>query len=104
MERRQPLTPCFGRRLFGRRFGGHREDVRTGPLTPLPQGERESDRARRPVIDSHRPQCPHSGLIFAARTTLPHFSVSSAMTLPKSAGKPASTVPPISTSRSLIFG
>src|SRR5262245_62174318 len=29
----------------------------------------------------------HSGLIFAARTTLPHFSVSSAISLPKSAGR-----------------
>ncbi len=30
---------------------------------------------------------PHqSALMFAARTTLPHFSVSSAMSLPKSAG------------------
>ena len=27
-------------------------------------------------------------------TTLPHFSVSSAMSLPKSAGEPGSTVPP----------
>ena len=35
---------------------------------------------------------PHSGLMLAARITLPHFSVSSAMSLPKSAGEPASTV------------
>ena len=35
----------------------------------------------------------HSGLIFAARITLPHFSVSSAMNLPKSAGEPASDNP-----------
>jgi hypothetical protein len=32
--------------------------------------------------------------MFAARITLPHFSVSSAMSLPKSAGEPASAVPP----------
>ena len=33
----------------------------------------------------------HSGLMSANRITLPHFSVSSAMSLPKSAGEPAST-------------
>ena len=31
---------------------------------------------------------PHSALMPAARITLPHFSVSSAMSLPKSAGEP----------------
>src|SRR5712672_2389531 len=36
----------------------------------------------------------HSALILAARITLPHFSVSSAISLPKSEGDPASTVPP----------
>src|SRR5262249_36603992 len=40
-----------------------------------------------------------SGLMLAARMTLPHFSVSSAMSLPKSVGEPVSTVPP----RSAIF-
>ena len=35
----------------------------------------------------------YSGLMLAARITLPHFSVSSAMSLPKSAGKPGSAVP-----------
>ena len=33
----------------------------------------------------------HSGLMLAALITLAHFSVSSAMNLPKSAGEPAST-------------
>jgi hypothetical protein len=33
---------------------------------------------------------PHSGLMFAARITLAHFSVSSAISLPKSAGEPGS--------------
>jgi hypothetical protein len=45
-----------------------------------------------------------SGLIFAARITLPHFSVSSAMSFPKSAGEPASTVLPWSESRALNLG
>src|SRR5262249_60716724 len=40
----------------------------------------------------------------SARMTLPHFSVSSAMSLLKSAGVPASTVPPISARPALIFG
>ena len=44
------------------------------------------------------------GLMFAALITLAHFSVSSAMSLPKSAGEPASAVPPRSASRALILG
>src|SRR5262245_21927762 len=46
----------------------------------------------------------HSGLILAARTTCPHFSVSPTMSLPKSAGEPTSTVAPTSESLVLIFG
>src|SRR5262249_17768790 len=45
-----------------------------------------------------------SGLMLAARITLPHFSVSSAMSLAKSAGEPASVVLPNSASRALILG
>ena len=45
-----------------------------------------------------------SALMFAARTTLPHFSVSSAMSLPKSAGEPASAVPPRSASFASSLG
>src|SRR5262249_27418004 len=37
-------------------------------------------------------------------TTLPHFSVSSAMSLPKSAGEPGSTVPPKSANRAFNLG
>src|SRR5882724_8741540 len=46
----------------------------------------------------------HSGLMPANLTTLLHFSVSSAMNLPKSAGDPGITVPPSSASRALILG
>ena len=46
----------------------------------------------------------HSGLMFAARITWPHLSVSSAMSVPKSEGEPASNMPPISASRALILG
>ena len=42
--------------------------------------------------------------MFAARMTLPHFSVSSAMSLPKSAGEPGIKVPPRSASRTFSLG
>jgi len=45
----------------------------------------------------------HSGLMLAARITLPHFSVSSAMSLLKSAGEPGNGVSPRSASRAFIF-
>src|SRR5262249_38440101 len=47
---------------------------------------------------------PPSGLMLAARITLPHFSVSAARSRSNSAGEPASTVPPRSTKRALILG
>src|SRR5438876_7727732 len=57
------------------------------------------------VIFSRRPASqPHSGLMLAALITLPHFSVSSTMSLPKSAEDPASTVPPTSASLAFSFG
>src|SRR5580704_3884915 len=46
----------------------------------------------------------HSGLMPADLITLAHFSVSSTMSLPKSAGEPESTVPPKSASRAFILG
>src|SRR5215472_6892697 len=46
----------------------------------------------------------HSGLMLADRITLAHFSVSSAMSFPKSAGEPTNGVPPRSASRALILG
>ena len=45
----------------------------------------------------------YSGLIFAPRITLPHFSVSAAMSLPISTGESASAVPPKSASRASIL-
>jgi hypothetical protein len=41
-----------------------------------------------------RPDRSRYSLILAARITLAHFSVSSAMSRPKSAGDPLSTLPP----------
>src|SRR6516164_5931532 len=46
----------------------------------------------------------HYALMPANFTALPHFSVSSAMSLPKSAGEPASNMPPMSASCALILG
>src|SRR5262249_4534852 len=46
----------------------------------------------------------YSGLMLAARITLPHFSVSSAMNLPKSAGVIGIGRPPRSASRAFIVG
>src|SRR4029077_9323167 len=46
----------------------------------------------------------YCGLILAARVTLPHFSVSSVMSLPKSAGESASAVPPRPATRAFILG
>jgi hypothetical protein len=43
-------------------------------------------------------------LMLAARITLPHLSVSSAMSLPKSSGEPASTSAPKSANRALSWG
>src|SRR5262249_60293335 len=43
--------------------------------------------------------CCHCGLMLAATITLPHFLVSSEMSLPKSAGEPGSTVAPRLASR-----
>src|SRR5205814_478423 len=41
----------------------------------------------------------HCTLMLAARITLPHFSVSSRISLPKSSGEPGSTTPPRSANR-----
>src|SRR5262249_38971908 len=46
---------------------------------------------------------PYSALMLAARITLPHFSVSAAMCLPKSAGEPESAATPNSVSRAFIL-
>src|SRR5215471_7562513 len=47
---------------------------------------------------------PHSNLMLRVRMSLPHFSVSSAISLLKSAGESASASPPRLASRALFFG
>src|SRR6267378_3921924 len=44
---------------------------------------------------------PHSNLMCAARITLPHLSVSAAISIPKSAGEPEKTSAPSSANRAL---
>src|SRR5262249_33421130 len=53
---------------------------------------------------SLRPRLHPYGLMLAARITLPHFSVSSAMNFPNWAGDPGSGVPPRSARRTFILG
>ena len=46
----------------------------------------------------------HSGLMLPVRITLPHLSISSAISFPQSAGEPGSAHAPISASRDLSLG
>src|SRR5262245_11547332 len=50
------------------------------------------------------PADDHPGFAPENLTTLPHFSVSSAMSLPKSATEPGSTMPPRSANRAFNLG
>src|SRR5262245_36145604 len=59
---------------------------------------------QRALRNIRRGRVDHSALMLAARITFAHFSVSSAMSLAKSAGEPGSGVPPRSASRALILG
>src|SRR5262245_59497221 len=85
---------------------------RIGPLSSLREEEAPAEavwgvyQSAGAAKDSVLPPTdrPQSPLIFAARITLPHFSVSSARRLPKSAGEPASSVPPSSISRVFSVG
>src|SRR5215471_15173074 len=56
------------------------------------------------VTEYRRSGRTYSALMLRARITLPHFSISSAMSLPKSAGEPASARLPRSASCALNFG
>src|ERR1700730_10370360 len=71
---------------------------------PLLKSSHLPDFAKREVMEYWYGLPDHSGFMPANWTTLPHFSVSSEMSLPKSAGEPPSTVPPRSASRALILG
>src|SRR5215475_13872408 len=67
-------------------------------------GHRIDGIAERKIMDLRAGPTGHSGLMLAARITLPHFSVSSAINLPKSAGESASAALPNSASRAFSLG
>src|SRR5258708_26446402 len=77
-----------------------------------PPGERGVSRKPDPASAPRDPKptniqsgCPDQpGFAPESLTTLAHFSVSSAISLPKSAGRPGSTAPPKSASRAFILG
>src|SRR6516165_3936343 len=84
-----------------------------GPERRLPNWNRVIDKIDRSCLGrrvrclihmSRRPPRHKSSSAPENLTTLPHFSVSSAMSSPKSVGKPGSTVPPKSANRAFIFG
>src|SRR5262245_6460228 len=92
------------------RLIGYAKEVQVVLAMNAPPHVRSNDRGRRNAFVKRTlrniwpDRAGHSGLMFAARITLPHFSVSSAMSLAKSAGESTSTSPPRSASRALILG
>src|SRR5262245_3132667 len=72
--------------------------TRLGPV----DGFRRTDKME--SLPDLRPRLHPSGLMLAARITLPHFSASSLMSLPKSAGEPARAAAPKSASPAFILG
>jgi len=108
---------CASRQAEGRLPGARGMGLAAGRGTRLAGCARRID----PGVDRHWSAVPvgllgsygisaptadraHSALMLRARMSLPHFSVSSAMSLPKSAGESASTSPPRLASRALILG
>src|SRR5262249_46248262 len=77
-------------------IGNWAPDLRHG----LPTAERFSATG----VTEYRPLQFHCGLMPANLITLPHFSVSSTISLPNWAGDPGSGVPPRSARRALILG
>jgi hypothetical protein len=113
--KRRGLAWCFAPRAFSnRRFGDtdlaaiepHKvvarvysaaASIRCGsPVSRLADGISDTPNGILWNIDPRADRL-YSALMLAARITLPHFSVSSAMSLPKSAGEPA----PIATAGAL---
>src|ERR1700722_17898825 len=75
-----------------------------GLLAQLPQALSRSDHLVELSLHSDLPyDRPQSGLMLAARITLAHRSVCSAMSFPKSAGEPPSGVLPRSSRRALTL-
>src|SRR5262245_53681018 len=72
--------------------------TRLGPV----DGFRRTDKME--SLPDLRPRLHPSGLMLAARITLPHFSVSSVMSVLKSADEPPRIIPPRSTSCVFTLG
>src|SRR5262249_26089557 len=85
----------------GLRLRLNQPTARTGRFIRLVATPRFAERTLRNI---GRRLVDHSGLMLAARITLAHFSVSSTMNFPNSAGEPTTGVPPTSASRALILG
>src|SRR6267142_5808684 len=71
---------------------------------PFRRGEFQQMYAARGRLYNHFRSWTHAGLMLAARIAFAHFSVSSAMNLPKPAGDSANTVPPKSAIRAFSLG
>src|SRR5262249_27548824 len=92
-SRRIGLRPCDAR--HGRQRGRARWEMQK-----ISAGKFHS---ALPAFRATIPFRPHSALMLAARMTLPHFSVSSAMSLPNSAGVIGVGSTPTSASRAFSF-
>src|SRR4029077_20024838 len=111
----QQICSAYSHRATSRLYHERtfRDDQATSAMTPKADiarafmSTRRSPCGRIPITDVTEywlglPR--HSGLMAANFTTLPHFSVSAAMSLPKSAGEPPIAIPPDSASRVLNAG
>src|SRR5262249_28086010 len=94
------VEPRFRLRNIARRRARERKP---GQPVRKPPGDRTPDATEARNADSGLVHA-YSGLMLAARITLAHFAVSSAMSVPKAAGVSANAVPPKSAKRALIFG
>src|SRR4051812_40720529 len=85
----RPLNWLPASRLLRPRSGLERSDFVPWPQADMPRCRFGHGTRLGPTRIANQ---GHSGFIPAALTTLPHFSVSSTMNLPKAAGVPANTV------------
>ena len=110
----RPLRQCCGNLRFGPVWRAIGAAARPSAWVRAPILASEHALDERRCIAGHDPALAlpcmgmkycgvYSGLMLAARITLPHFSVSSTMSLPNSADEPVSTVPPRSTKRISIL-
>src|SRR5215831_12797768 len=86
--------------------GAHENANAPHPLGRLLRARREDSRNETlwESLPDLRPGLHPCGLMLAARITLPHFSVSSAISLPNWTGDPGNGVPPRSARRAFILG